>query len=63
MFNEAQGINGVILTTTLLRSKVRDALSDSSEAYAEEKPNTLDAGGSFERYKDIADTTTVSRRE
>ena len=63
VFNEAQGNNGVILTIALLKSKVRDALSINSKAYAEEKPNTFDAGDSFERYEDIVDTTTVSTRE
>jgi hypothetical protein len=63
MFNEAQGVNGVILTIALLRSKIRDASSNNPKAYPEKAPNTLDVGDSFERYKDIADTTTISTPE
>ena len=48
VFNEAQGNNGVILTIALLKSKVRDALSNNSKDHAEKAPNTLDFGDSLE---------------
>jgi hypothetical protein len=41
-------ITGVILTIALLKSKVRDALSNNSKDHAEKAPNTLDFGDSLE---------------
>ena len=41
-------ITGVILTIALLKSKVRDALSNNSKDHAEKALNTLDFGDSLE---------------